>query len=364
MSKTRKGIPKFAIAMIVYAVVFLLLAGAGLTFFWDYMEAYESSRPKVAINAYMQSLTEEHICDLSQELIDQVDHNIQTEEQCRAYIMDAIGEISYAKKSKESSDMRQVFVLRTHNKVIGEFSIVARPDGKYGFSPWYFENESFDISTLDLFGEGYQTMVPFDHTVTVNGFALTGDYITEDKIAYEEIEEYYDDFELPYRVVYSVAPIMGQMEAVVTDPSGKAVSFDENTDWTPYFHNCTENEREELETFIAEFLNRYITYTGSRKNSRYVNYYRLIPYVVMESDFGFRLENAIGGLEFGQSTYFEVTSIKTNHQVCLEEGRYLCDISYEVDIGGNDGVVRDYKDAKIIVVRTEEGLKVESVNIY
>mgnify|MGYP007111732014 CR=1 FL=1 len=60
MSKIRKGASKFAIAMIIYAFVFLLLAGAGLSFFWDYMVAYEASRPKIAINAYMQGLTEEH----------------------------------------------------------------------------------------------------------------------------------------------------------------------------------------------------------------------------------------------------------------------------------------------------------------
>ena len=364
MSKTRKGISKFVIAMIIYAVVFLLLAGVGLTFFWDYMEAYEASRPKIASNAYMQGLTEEHICDLSQELIDRVDHNIQTEEQCRAYIMDAIDEISYAKKSNESTDMRQVFVIRTQNKVIGEFSIVAQPDGKYGFTPWQFEQESFDISVLDLFGEGYQTLVPSDHTVAVNGFALTDEYISEDKVVYEDIEQYYADYELPYRVAYSVAPIMGEMDVVITDPAGNEVTFDENTDWRPYFHNCTEEEKKELDEFTEQYVDLYVTFSGSRRSSRFTNYNRLMRLVVKDSDLASRLSDAVEGLEFGQSTYFTVMSVTPNHQVRLEEGRYLCDFSYEVDITGYNGVVRDYTNARIIVVRTEDGLKVESMNIY
>lgn len=364
MSKKRKGISKFVIGMIIYALVFLLLAGAGLTFFWDYMQEYEASRPKIAINAYMDSLTEEHICDLSQALIDQVDHNIQSEEECRAYILDAIGEITCAKKSNESSDTRQVFVLRTNNKVIGEFSIIARTDGKYGFTPWEFEKESFDISVLELFGSVYQTVVPSDHTVTVNGFALTEDYITENKILYEEIEQYYADYELPYRVAYSVAPIMGEMDVVITDPAGNEVSFDENTDWRPYFHNCTEDEKKELDAFTEEYVGHYVTFTGSRRSTRFTNYKRLMRLVVSGSDFANRLSDAVEGLEFGQSTYFTVMSVTPNHQVRLEEGRYLCDFSYEVDITGYNGVVRDYTDARIIVVRTEDGLKVESMNIY
>ena len=189
MNKNRK-ISRFALGMVIYALVFLTIAAAGLAFLWDYIEAYENSRPKIAINAYMENLTEAHICDLSQNLIDQVDHNIQTEEQCRAYILDAIDDINYAKKSKECTDSRQVFVLRTGTTVIGEFSIVAHDEGKYGFKPWRFEQESFDVSTLNLFGSEYQTIVPSDHTVTVNGFALTDDYVTDGKIPYEEIEEF------------------------------------------------------------------------------------------------------------------------------------------------------------------------------
>lgn len=360
----KKGSSRFVLGMIIYALVFLIIAGAGLAFFWDYIAAYEASRPKVAIEAYMQNLTEEHICDLSQGLIDQVDHNIQTQEQCRAYIMDAIDGIAYAKKSKECTATRQVFVLRTGGKVIGEFSIVARDDGKYGFTPWYFEQESFDLSALNLFGSGYETVVPSDHTVTVNGFALTDAYITDEMIPYEQIEDYYEDYALPYRVSYAVAPIMGELDVVITDSDNKEVTFDEHTDWTAYFHNCSEEEAKELDEFTARYLDLYITFTGSRRNSRYINYERLIKYIVKESDFATRLWDAVEGLEFGQSQSNKIVSVTSNHQVRLAEGKYLHDFSYEVDITGYNGVVRDYTNAKIIIVRTDDGLKVESMNIY
>ena len=363
MSKKRIN-SRFALGMAIYALVFLAIAAVGLTIFWDYMKAYENSRPKVAINNYMQNLTEEHICDLSQNLIDRVDHNIQTEEQCRAYILDAIDGINYAKKTKECTDDRQVFVLRTGTTVIGEFSITAHDDGKYGFTPWQFEQESFDLSALNLFGSDYQTVVPFDHTVTVNGFTLTDDYVTDDMIPYEEIEEFYEDHDLPYRVSYSVAPIMGEMDVVITDPEGKEVTFDENTDWTAYFHNCNAEEAEALDEITEKYVSLYVTFTGSRRHTRYYNYDKLMSVVVEGSDFSQRLYGAIEGLEFGQSQTNDIISVTPNHQVRLDEGRYLCDFSYVVDVMGYNGVVRDYTNARIIVVQTDSGLKIESMNVY
>ena len=60
MSKTqhkKTAISRFAKGMLIYAAVFLLVAAAGLAVLWDFVEAYESSRPKTAIEAYMQNLT-------------------------------------------------------------------------------------------------------------------------------------------------------------------------------------------------------------------------------------------------------------------------------------------------------------------
>ena len=366
MAKKQKkyGAFRLVIGMIIYAVVFLAITAVGLKFFWDYMEVYEASRPKTAINAYMQELTEEHICDLSQELIDQVDHNFQTEEECRAYILNAIDGISYAKKSKECTANRQVFVLRTGTTVIGEFSIVTTDEGKYGFTMWDLEQESFDISTLNLFGAPYEITVPSDHTVTVNGYALDESYVVDEKILYEPIEDYYEDYELPYRVRYAVAPVMGELNAVITDADGNEVTFDENTDWTPYFHNCTDDEIAMLDKFTSEYVERYVAFTGSTRKSRDLYYSRLASYVVKGTEFANRLHDAIEGLEYGQTQGNKVVSIVTHHQVRLEEGKYLCDVTYEVDTIGHKGTVRTTTNAKIIAVLSGKSLKAESMSVY
>ena len=362
--QSQKRSHSFALGMLIYGIVFLVIVCIGLFAFWNYMEAFENSRPKIAINAYMENLTVEHICDLSQDYIDQVDHNIQSTDECRAFLMEAIDGINYAKKPRESGDERQVFVLRTGKTVIGEFSIVAKAPDRYGFTPWVVESESFDLSALNLFGEGCQVVVPQDHTVTVNGTALDSSYIVGEKIPYEEIEEYYENYDLPYRVTYAVAPILGQMDVVITDSDGKEVTFDESTDWTPYFHNCTQEETEALDAFASAFIERYVGYSGSTKYNRFINYKKLVEYVVKDSDFEERLHKTIDSLAFGQTRSSTIISVVTNHLVRLEEGRYLCDVTYELDVKGNKGIVRTTTNVRVIAVQTEDGLKAESMSIY
>jgi len=364
IQQKKTELSRFARGMLIYGLVFLLITAAGLAVLWDFMEAYEASRPKTTVNAYMQALTEEHICDLSQPLIDQVDKNIQTQAQSRAYILDAIGEITCAKKIRESTGERQVYVLRTGETVIGTFSIVAEEAGKYGFKPWKVEQEAFDLSTLNLFGSGCEVTVPSDHTVTVNGYMLDSSYIIEEKVPYAPIADFYESYDIPYRVSYAVAPVMGELDVVIRDPEGREVVFDENTDWTPYFHNCTEAEKEQLDAFTGTYVDCYTSFTGSGRRSRYVYYNRLMQHVVRDGEFADRLWEAIEGLEFGQTQGNKVVSITTHHQVRLAENKYLCDITYEVDTIGHKGTVRLTTNAKIVVVQTENGLKAESMNIY
>lgn len=364
VQQKKPAFSRFAKGMLIYALVFLVIMAVGLAILWDFMASYEASRPKTAINAYLQALTEEHICDLSQPLLDQVDQNFQTEEQSRAYMMDAIGEITCAKKVRGSTAERQVYVLRTGETVIGTFSIVMDEEGKYGFKPWVVEEESFDLSALNLFGSGYEVTVPSDHTVVVNGYTLDSRYITEERVPYEPIADYYEAYDIPYRVSYSVAPVMGELDVVIRDPEGREVVFDENTDWTPYFHNCTEEEKEQLDAFTETYVDCYTSFTGSGRRSRYVYYNRLMQHVVRDGEFADRLWEAIEGLEFGQTQGNKVVSITTHHQVRLAENKYLCDVTYEVDTIGHKGTVRLTTNAKIVVVQTENGLKAESMNVY
>ena len=94
----------FPLVLVVYALLFLGGTVFGLNLFWDYMDAYEQSRPHIALHAYEGKLTAEYVANASQILIDQIDRHLQSEESCRQVLLDALSDkITCAKKTREST---------------------------------------------------------------------------------------------------------------------------------------------------------------------------------------------------------------------------------------------------------------------
>lgn len=367
--KKKKGKKKKKIGGIVFAVFMLLYIAAavfginyGLQFLWDYMEAYEASRPNNTVNAYMQQLTNDHIVDMCQDVIDQIDHNIQSEAECRDIMLAELKDgVRHAKKVKECTDTRLVYVLRTGSKVIGEFTVEANAPDQYGFTTWSVVSESFDLSYL--IGQSKTITVPDVCIVTANGVALDESYIIVDNIPYEAVKEYYEDYDFPCQVTYEAGPLLGDFDMIATNDSGDVLTFDENTDWSEYYLNCSDEELNELTEFAALFLERYVDFAGSNKNTRHVTYNSLIKLVVEGSDLATRLKDAVAGLQFGQSKGDEIVAIETHLLIRLDQ-KYLVDLTYDVDTTGKEGVVRTTTNARILIQRTENGLKVESIILY
>lgn len=352
----------FAVVIILYAALFLGGTYYGLGFLWNYLEAYEASRPNNMVTAYMDQISAEYVVDQCDDILEQVDLNLQSEEECRNIMMNELsGGIRHAKKTKECTDTKLVYVLRSGSIVIGEFVLEANAPDQYGFTTWRVTGESFDMSYL--IGEKKSVIAPDACTVTVNGVALDDSYVVGDPIQYEAVADYYDRYDFPCRLTYEAGPILGDFEMVITDAEGNVRTFDENTNWEEFYLNCTEEELEEMEEFTAEFLKCYVDFTGSNKNTRNAMYQALIKHVVKDSDLATRLKSAIAGLQFGQSKGDEIVSITPHLQIRLDD-KYLVDLTYEVDTTGKEGVVRQKISARILMVRTESGLKVESIDIY
>ena len=360
--KKKKKKSFFWLGMLLYAVIFLACAFFGLKFLWGFMEAYEASRPNNTVAAYMEQLTNEYVVKQNQNVIDQIDHNLQSEEECRDILLAELeGGIRYAKKSKECTDTRLVYVLKVGTRVIGEFAIEAGEPDKFGFSIWEVTDESFDMSYL--IGQKQTVTAPDVCTVSVNGTVLDESYIIQDNIPYEGIKDYYKDYDLPSQVTYEAGPLLGEFQMVVADPDGTEVTFDENTDWSKYYYNCTEEETENLDTFVKKFLECYVDFTGSNKNTRHTTYNALIKHVVSDSDLAKRLKDAIAGLQFGQSKGDEIVDIATHLRIRLDD-KFLVDITYKVDTTGKEGVVRTTTNARLLIAETSKGMKVESIIIY
>lgn len=351
----------FGWGMLIYAVVFLGLSAFGLKELWTFMEAYEASRPMNVLNAYMETVTDEYVCDRSQDLIDQVDHNIQSEEECRTYIKDALsGGISYARKSSECTETRQVYVLRSGGKVIGQFAMEVKSEDSYGFTMWELTEDSFDLSFL--MGNKVSVTAADTSDVSVNGFVLDSSYRTGETVQYEALEDFYEDYALPTIVTYEAGPFLGEFEMVVTDPDGAPVT--QTPDPAVLEDNCSEEEILELKEYIDEFLKVYVDYMGSSNDQADFNYSVLIKYIVEDSEFAERMYGALYGQRATQSRGDTITQINNNFYYKIDEGYYLCDVTYLVDTIGKQGSVITTNQVRILIVEDEEKLLVQSVRNY
>lgn len=358
----------FPLGMAIYAVLFLGLAAFGLHMFWGYMEAFEASRDYHAIDGYMAQLTKEHVVDACGDILDLVDTNIQSEEECRQSLLDAIsGDITYARKASESTENKQVFVLRCGKQVIGQFSVVTTQEDKYGFAPWTFGEESFDLSYL-MGTETVSVTVPEGYSVYVNGVELDESYIVnEERREFALLEDFYGAYDLPELVLqtYEAGPFLNAaltMEAF--DPQGNPFIMDESFDENCLIEMTDEAEIQRIDDFLEEFIDVYVVFAGCANDNRNANYNRVIKYVVPDSNLAQRMLDALDGMQFAQSMGDEVASIQVNHRVRLADGTYLYDVTYKVDTTGREGVVQTTTNVKMILVESDGNLLVESMIGY
>ncbi len=361
----KKGFKRFFIGLLIYNAVFAVLVAVGLGVFWDFIEAYEISRPKSAVAPYVEQLSKEQIAASDAALIGKIDHNIQSEDACKEFIVNSLsGNITYAQNVAETTDSQMLYMLMCEGKVIGKVTLTAQEQGSYGFTPWKVTDTSFDFS--HLVGSEATITVPHDFTVYANGVALDDSYITQDNIPYDELKSYYKDYQPPYMVTYTVEPILGDIQLTTKDSKGKDVTLEENADLSVYMDNCTEQERKAVDDLLAGFLPSYVAYTSSAGGNWNAgnNYYDLVQYLAPEGDMAERMYSALDGLSWARDTGSVIKSSKVNHTVNLGNGRYLCDLTYTVEavVYRDDPIT--VNDVKIILVETDKGLLVESLMTY
>jgi len=354
---------KFIAGIVIYAVVFLLLVAVGLYLFWGFIEAYELSRPKNTMQEFMDQLTVEQMCAASDALYDSVDQNLQTREQFDQVIRDAVtGDISYAKKSSESTETRQVFVLRSGRANIGQFTISAGKEDKYGFRRWEVEEYSFDFSYL--LGEGVSVTVPLEYQVTVNGKLLDDSYITETGIQYSALEEFYDSLTLPTMVTYDVEGFLGDITIEILDAAGNPVTITSDMDMNALLPQCGADEAGKVEAFANEFVKLWVSFSGSTNDTKGGNYHRLKNILSSDGALAERLYTALDGLTFGQSNGATILEVPINRIVPLGNGEYICDMSYVVRTVGRQGAVDTTSNMKLLMVTENGELRVKAMERY
>lgn len=368
--KTKKRSNKrFFLGMAIYAAVFLAATVFGLRYVWGELEKYEAKEvykkeaTQNPMDAYMAQLTSEQVAELSEDLIARIDHNIQSEEQCRQFIRDSLtGEFSRKKLISQGNISHNEYMIYCGEQFVGKVITTSRTEEKYGFTVWDVTSENYDVSYL--IGEKITVTAPHNYTVSINGQALDSSYIVESGKQYDLLGEFYKDYEIPYHIVtYEAGPFLGQPEAVITDPKGNPVTITPDTDWNTFICTCSQETISVIDSFLADFIESYVKFTSSKEN-RFDAYYAVIKYMVSGGDLASRMYRALDGLQYNKIASAKLLNVTMNHCVDIGNNRYMCDITYEANINKREGFYVETNNVKLILVKTKQGLMVEAMINY
>jgi len=353
----------FPVVLLVYAVIFLGATAFGLKWFWNFIDAYEQSRPETAMNAYMERVDADYLCAGGADpVIAAVDLNIQSREACLDYIKGTLtGDIRYACKMSECTEDKMVYMVLCGKLGVCKVTLTGQPADEYGFTRWEVASEEFDLSHVKT--ATAEITVPHNFPVTIGDARMDERYILEDRILYPELAEYYKSNQPPYLVTYRSGAFLGDLSFTVTDPAGEPVTIGADTDLKTFMNNCTRSQNEELDALVDGYIHRYVDYLSCTGNDSYRNYWRLKEYLVPDSELENRFYAALDGMYWVSDRRSTVTDLSVDYRVALGDGRYLCIVSYEVDTHLHNGLAHEVSNVHLIAAETENGIKVERMEI-
>ena len=352
---------KRALSLRTVVAAYAALAGAvlvvGLLLFWSFLTAYEASRPRTAVDGYMETLSAQHILDMGwEDLLSQVDGRLQDAETCKALLLAELeGELTYARKTANSTEDTQFYALKLGDRVIGSLAMERTGKPAWGFTPWRVTGEAFDLSAL--LGEPVRVAVPEGYTVYADGRPLSGEFVAEET-TYDELAELDDSYDLPRMFRYEAGPILGEITVSVTDPAGKAAP---EIDTGALLDNCTDGEKTLVEDTVRAFLKAYVDYTTRNISDLDEGLAALKKLMIPDGRLAQRMERGQHGLsgsvpadQTGSITDLEIHLISR-----LGEGLYFCDLTFTVDASYRDTLAVTH--ANLVFRQTGEGLLAETM---
>ena len=364
-NKTKKRASRLATGMWIYAAVFLALTAIGLGWFWGYMEAYESSRPLTAMNAFMAALDQNAIPDHAREIYSEVDPELQTWEEFRGQVADSLtGELSFARNVKKCTEQQNVYTLLWGKQAVGEVILTAGEADKYGFNPWEITGTAYDFSYLRKEFQTVTVTVPEGYTVLVNGKTLGSSHIQEKDIPFDLLKDYYDSYDLPGMVTYESGAVLGEPEVTFQNDRGETITQEQATDQAAYLNSCTASEITKLDDIVKKFVKSYVDFSSRNGGDSYDNYDAMERYMVPDGELAKRMYEAIAGLSWVSDRGAKINSLTINHRIPLSDGRYLCDVTYVVDTKNFSGQIQTTSHVQLIVREMSVGMRVEAMQAY
>ncbi len=348
----------------IYAAIFLVIAIIGLIIFWNYMDAYEKSQPKNVIDSFMFNLDDSQIKALSNDFIQSVNHDVQSDEDCLAIITDTIRNgVTYARNMSECTESKTVYMLMCGGNSIGKVVLTTDGTGSFGLPNWRVTEATLDFSYM--LNDGVKLEVPGSYKVYANGKLVSRRSIIQQDTPIEVLKDFYADYDtLPYMVTYQVGPYLGDVEITITDAEDKPVTPEQAKDLAFILDNCSGSEKDTLDSLVSSFIDSYVRFTTNADEKLNENYADVLSYIVPDSALAQRMEDALNGLKWNKNQNAEILSKTAHYRTRLAGGLYLYDVSYEVQVTHQGTTTTTTENVRFLLSQTIDGLKVERMLNY
>lgn len=370
--KRNSGRKTYFICLGIYVVLLVAASCFGLNIVWQYAEEYENARVQNVVEEYVNHLSENLWDDSIAETIANMPHEVQTDEECAEYVKEMLSSgISYRRSSSSEGGTVVNYELICNGNVFGKIGLVEdesyADQVRFGMLPWKVLSEEFDFNALYT---SVTVTVPQSYEVYLNDVKLGPEYIVEEGIKYDVLEEYYDQFEgLPTKVTYEFDNVIGTVDTKILDDNGDVFVIDETKDDSQFIKDCSQEELTKLSDFMAKFLDRYFRFiTGV--GGAYGTYDQLAVYLELGGELDEICKSAMStdSFNYAHTTSVRVDSTTLNGAVFLGDGYYLVDVSASTTVtypGKSDtGEVSNDQSMKIIVKETAGEIRAVSLEKY
>ncbi len=223
---SKKKVSKFwALFVPIYSGIILAIGAVGCYILYQYMDAYESSRPENVMDEFLASTTEA-------DWINYMKNTGSLEFSAfddRSDIIDNYFDVSCKGKKVSYSEAVSVSTVDApvYNVKAGSASMVRAflekdKDLPFGFSSWKVEHVEAYIPTQNMASLTIRIEAPHSYPLAINGVSLDEKYIIDANVAHENVstlEQRYSS--IPTRALYEVSGLYGTV--VVTDSEGNEI---------------------------------------------------------------------------------------------------------------------------------------------
>ena len=358
-SKRKKS--RFALGLLIYIFLFLILSVIALIFFYDWLKAYEETRPYNSLNAYTETITANGPGDAVLASLTEIDRSLQSEDKIASYIADILSRTEYVRSSSLSTPEKLVYSAQADGRNIGTVTFEPSEEKRLGFHSWTLASENYDFSS---YLNKSSFVIPEDYHASVNGKILSEKYITSDDTPYSSLSAYYSSFpSLPHLVTYTSGKYLGQAEEAVIDRTGKTVNQADMTE-TVFLDSCTPSDRDRLSVFVRQFASTYVQFTADVNGSHYYYYNELRQMVSEGSSLLDRMSQALDSFGFTTTKSCDIIEDSVNFCLPMDSSHYLVDYSYTTKTVGRAEAVEDSRNIRLVISDQNGKLLVDSMNYY